>query len=193
MKKIELKIFGLSYSHTQAGSYVLVLSELIGNLKLPIIIKPGDAQYIAMKTEGLSANRPVIHDLVKMITDQVGVDLHQIYISHILEGVFYCKLIFDSNGEDIEIECSVGDGVCLALSYGCPILCSEEVLKLSGINISDDGTTSEEQMELNRKERDYKATSTVDDLEKRLSQAIDNEEYEIASQIRDRIKELKKT
>jgi bifunctional DNase/RNase len=191
MKKVELKIIGLSYSQTQAGSYVLVLGERKGKLKLPIIIKPNDAQFIAMKMEGLKTPRPLTHELFKKITDNFNADLQQIYISNVLEGIFYAKLIFSNMVDEFEIECSVGDAICLALSYKCPIFCSKEVLKISGIEMDEDGTVSETQNETNHKERDYSGGVTVENLEKMLEKALQNEEYEIASQLRDRINELK--
>lgn len=191
MKKVELKIIGLSYSQTQAGSYVLVLGERKGKLKLPIIIKPNDAQFIAMKMEGLKTPRPLTHELFKKITDSLGADLQQIYISNVLEGIFYAKLIFSNMVDEFEIDCSVGDSICLALSYKCPIFCSKEVLKISGIEMDEDGTVTHEQDEVNHKERDYSAGVTVENLEKMLEKALENEEYEIASQLRDRINELK--
>jgi bifunctional DNase/RNase len=193
MKKVELKIIGLSYSQTQAGSYVLVLGERKGKgkLKLPIIIKPNDAQFIAMKMEGLKTPRPLTHELFKKITDNFSVDLQQIFISNVLEGIFYAKLIFSNIVDEFEIDCSVGDAICLALSYKCPVFCSKEVLNISGIEMDEDGTVSETQNETNHKERDYSGGVTVENLEKMLEKAIQNEEYEIASQLRDRINELK--
>jgi hypothetical protein len=192
MKKIELRIIGLSYSQTQAGSYVLVLGERKGKMKLPIIIKPNDAQYIAMKMEGLKTPRPLTQDLFKKITDSFGGDLQGVFISNVLEGIFYSKLIFSNAIDEFEIECSVGDAICLALSYECPIFCSKEVLKISGIEMDDDGSVTEEQDEINHRDRDYAGGVTVENLEKMLEKALQNEEYEIASQLRDRINELKK-
>ncbi|NBO23116.1 hypothetical protein EBU94_07260 [bacterium] len=192
MKKKELKVIGLSYSQSQAGSYVLVLSEKKGNLKLPIIIKPHDAQYIAMKIEGLTTPRPLTQDLFKKVTDFLNGDLQQVYISNIVEGIFYAKLIFTNQIEDFEMDCSVGDAICLALTYDCPIFCAQEVLDVSGIEIEDDGTITDRQAESNHKrERDYNSGVTIENLEKMLQKALSNEEYEIASQLRDRIKELK--
>lgn len=192
MKKVELKIVGLSYSNTQAGSYVLVLSEKKGNTKIPIIIKPDDAQFIAMKMEGLKTTRPQIQDLVKTITDMTNLDLQEVCISNVIEGIFYSKLIFSDGIDEVEVECSVGSAVSLSMVYKCPILCTKEVLKISGIKMEDDYTVSDEQYEENHKDRDYSAGVSVDNLEKMLEKAISNEEYEIASQLRDRINEIKK-
>jgi len=191
MKKEELKVYGLSYSHTHSGSYVLVLGQVDGNLKLPIIVKSHDAHVIAMKVEKLKSVKPLLHDIVKTLTDNLGADLQQVYISHILEGVFYCKLVFMCTFEDFEIDCSVADGISLAMTYSCPIMCSSEVLSISGINMSPDGEITEEQEVENKQDRDYKSVLSVDNLQKMLDKAIENEEYEIASQLRDRIKEIK--
>ena len=191
MKKVELRIVGLSYNPAQSGSYILVLGERKGNLKLPIVIKANDAQFIAMKMEGLKTPKPVTHDLFKRITDSIGADLQQVYISNVLEGIFYAKLIYSNSMDEFEIDCSLGDAICLALSYKCPIFCSKEVVKISGIEMEDDGTITEEQSENNHEDRDYSAGVSVENLEKMLEKAIENEEYEIASQLRDRITELK--
>ena len=191
MKKEELKVYGLSYSHAQSGSYILVLGQMNGHRKLPIIIKSHEAQVIAMKVENLKSSKPIIHDVFKSLTENIGADLQQVYISHILEGVFYCKLVLSATFDDFELDCSIADGISLALTYGCPIMCSNEVLSISGIYMDSDGEVSEEQEAENKQDRDYKSVLSVENLQNMLEKAIDNEEYEIASQLRDRIKELK--
>jgi bifunctional DNase/RNase len=192
MKFKELKIVGLSYSKSQLGQYILVLGEKKGNLKIPIIIKEQEAQYIALKLEGIKTQKPVIYQVVKNMTDSLGADVFQASITHILEGIFYSKLQMSNMIDEFEISCSVGDCICLSLEYGCPIYASSDVLKLSGILMDDEGNIDESQHQRNlNKKRDYKSVLTVDDLEKLLDKAIENEEYEVASQIRDRITELK--
>ncbi len=195
MKK-EVKILGLSYSQSQAGSYVVVLSEKKGRRKLPIIIKPSDAQQIALKIEGVKSPRPLTHDLFKSLTDSYGIDVQEIYIHNVLEGIFYTKLITFNGIEDVEIECTAGDGIALSQIYECPIYASKEVLELSGVYINDDGTqiskddiedTEEEIEEVTPKKR----IVSIEDLEHMMNDAIANEEYEIAAEIRDRIAKLK--
>ena len=191
MKLKELKIVGLSYSQTQVGSYVLVLSEKRGKKKLPIIINQDTAQYIALKLEKVTTKKPLTFDLFKSMTDRLGADLYQIQITNILEGVFYVKLVFHNMVEEFEIDASIGDALSLAVSYKCPILCSKEVLDVAGILMEDDGSMSDDQQEENHKTRDYSSIISIENLEKMLNKAIENEEYEIASQLRDRIVELK--
>jgi bifunctional DNase/RNase len=103
MKK-ELKVLGLSYSQSTAGSYVIVLSEKRGKTKLPIVIKPTEAQQIAIKIEGLKSNRPSTQDLIKSITDSYEIDIQEVYIYSILEGIFYTKIVTSDGLEDIELE-----------------------------------------------------------------------------------------
>ena len=191
MKKIELKIIGLSYSQKQTGSYILVLGAMKGDTKLPIIIKSPEAQFIATKMEGMKIPRPLIWDLFNKLTENVNLTLKRIYISNVLEGIFYSKLIFDSDNGSFEMDSSIGDAICLSLVHNCPVYCSQEVLDISGIKMSDDGSISEEQEEENLRDRGTLTTVPIENLEKMLQKAIENEEYEIASQLRDRILELK--
>lgn len=191
MKKIELRIIGLSYSQKQIGSYILVLGEMKGDTKLPIIVKSHDAQYIATKMEGLKLPRPATWDLFDKLASNLNCTLKRVYISNVLEGIFYSKLILDSDMGSFEIECSIGDAICLSLVFNCPIYCSQEVLDISGIKMEENGTVTEEQEEINHRERGTLVTVPIENLEKMLQKAIDNEEYEIASQLRDRINELK--
>jgi uncharacterized protein len=192
MKQKELKIIGLSYSQSKIDQYILILGEKRGKLKLPIIIKESEAQYLALKLEDIKPPRLQIFDLIKNITDNFNADLFQVSITHVLEGVFQTKLHFSNMIEEFEIPCSIGDAICLSVSYGCEIYCAEEVLKLTGILMDEDGNIDESQHNRNvTKKRDYSSVMTVTDLEKMLHKAIASEDYEIASQIRDKITELK--
>lgn len=192
MKRKEVRILGLSYSQSQIGSYVVVLSEIKGNKKLPVIIKPNEAQIIALKIEGIKSPRPLTHELFKSLTDAFNIDIQEIYIHSIFEGIFYTKIVASNGLDTFEIECSVGDGISLALVYDCPIYISKEVMDISGVVINDDGTIPNI---IEDDDTEYvessKRTVSVEDLEKMMEDAIANEEYEIASEIRDRIKKIK--
>lgn len=195
MKK-EVKVLGLSYSQSNSGSYVVVLSERKGKRKLPIVIKPSDAQQIALKIEGVKSPRPLTHDLFKSVNDAYGVDVQEVYIYAILEGIFYTKLITSNGLEEAEIECTAGDGIALSIVYGCPLYASKEVLDLSGVYINDDGTSIEGESDYEDDEDEIEETPkrvvSIEDLEHMIEDAIKNEEYEIAAEIRDRIEKLKK-
>jgi bifunctional DNase/RNase len=183
MNKVRLKVLGLSYSQTQVGSYILVLSEIDGDKKVPIIVKTHDAQYIALKVEGVKSPRPAIYDVVKSITSALGSDVMEVYIQDIVEGIFYAKLILSNGVEEFDIDCSIGDAISLSLIYECDLTASSHVMTMVGISIDDNGKVDDTNTP-------RKSVVGIDNLELMLQNAIDNEEYEIASQLRDRIKEL---
>lgn len=191
MKKKQVKVIGISYSQSQIGSYIVILSEIKGKRKLPLIVKPADAQQIALKIEGIKSPRPLTHDIFKSLTDSFDIDIQEIYIYSVLEGIFYAKIIATNGLDEVEIECGVGDGISLSLVYDCSIYVCKSVLDSAGISINDDGTSMEEDVDdLEDDEREIKHVS-VDDLEKLMQGALENEEYEIAAEIRDRIQSLK--
>lgn len=179
---------GLSYSQSQIGSYVVVLSEKKGNAKIPVIIKPGDAQNIAVKLENIKVTRPLTHDLMKSMSDIFNIDVQEVFIYSLVEGIFYAKLLATNGIEEVEIECSIGDAIALSLVYKCPIWIKSEILDQAGINIGDDGEEVEDVVE---EEEIVESKTSIEDLEKLMQSAISNEEYEIAAEIRDRISKLK--
>lgn len=191
MKRKKVKILGLSYSQSQVGSYVAVLAEK-GGRKIPVIIKPAEAQNIAMKLEGLKTARPMTHDLMKSMSDAFAIDVQEIYIYQLLEGIFYAKMIATNGVEEVEIECSIGDGMALSLVYGCPIWVSTEIIESAGISVSEEEVEDAEEEDIEDIPAPMpKKRVSVEDLEHMMQNAIANEEYEIAAEIRDRISKLK--
>lgn len=202
MKRRELKILGLSYSQSQVGSYVLVLSDKNGSRKLPLIIKPLEAQRIALELEGIKSPRPLTHDLIKSMSDSYGIDIQEVYIHSLLEGVFYTKLVTSNGIDEVEIECTAGDAMALSVIYKCPIFVKGEIMESAGIVISsEEGNDGEDVYEFGEDELDAELDSlvepkrvvSIEDLEIMMNEAIVNEEYEIAAEIRDRITELKES
>lgn len=206
MKRKKVKILGLSYSQSQIGSYILVLSEVKGGRKIPVVIKPNEAQHIAMKLENIKSPRPLTHDLMKSMSDTFQIDVQEVFIYSLLEGIFYTKLIASNGVDEIELECSIGDGLALALTYKCPIWVGLEIIESIGINISEEDINSlqedEDEFEIDSIEdldtgeeiysnKSKKRTVSIEDLEHMMDNAIANEEYEIAAEIRDRIQTLK--
>jgi bifunctional DNase/RNase len=195
MKRKELKILGLSYSQSQIGSYVIVLSEKVGKRKLPLIIKPNDAQRIALEIEGIKPNKPQTHDLIKTIGDVVGFDIQEVFIHTLAEGIFYTKFTVYNGIEEFDVECGAGDGIALAVLYKCPIWVSDKILSSAGIFINDDGTPLEDEVSIESEDDDIYSEKdrvvSVEDLERMMQQAIENEDYEVAAELRDRINQLK--
>lgn len=207
MKRKKVKILGLSYSQSQVGSYVLVLSEIKGGKKIPVIIKPAEAQHIAMKLENIKSSRPMTHDLIKYMTDSFQIDIQEIYIYSLAEGIFYTRIVASNGVDEVELDCSIGDGLALSLTYKCPIWVNQDIIDVVGISISQeevDAQTEEEDdddldieiYDLETGDEVYsgkskKRTVSIEDLEHMMDNAIANEEYEIAAEIRDRIQTLK--
>jgi bifunctional DNase/RNase len=193
MEKIELKIVGLSYSQTQSGAYALVLSERNGTRRLPIIIGGFEAQSIAIELEKMKPSRPLTHDLFKAFSDSFGIEVKEVVIYNLVEGVFYSKLICEQNGDSIEIDARTSDAIAIGLRCGSPVYTFEHILSSAGIQLEDEliadkeiGTDEEESVEAN-KGTELGALSN-EELEALLKEAIEAEDYEKASQIRDEIK-----
>lgn len=188
--KREVKILGLSYSQSQVGSYVCVLSEVNGHRKLPIIIKAQDAQTIALKIEGMKSPRPLTHDVFKTLSESFQLDCQEAYIYKVLEGVFYSKIVMNNGIDDSEIETTAGDAIALSLVFDSPLYVDEDVLSSCGITTDDNGnpiTNTEE-----TKNTKSEPIISIDDMKRMMEEAISNEEYELAAQYRDKIIEHEK-
>lgn len=193
MKRKKVKVLGLSHSQSQAGSYIAVLSEK-GGRKIPVIIKPAEAQNIALKMEGIKTARPLTHDLIKSMTDAFSIDVQEVYIYKVVEGIFYTKIICSNGIEESETECTVGDGIAISMTYGCPIWASMDVIESAGIKMSEGEAMAEDATEDDDDEEiaeEPKKKMSIEDLDKMMKNAIANEEYEIAAELRDRITKLK--
>ena len=197
MDKIKLEIAGLSYSQTQSGAYALVLSESIGKRRLPIIIGGFEAQAIAIELEKMTPSRPLTHDLFKNFAELFKINISEIIIYNLVEGIFFAKLICEYEGKEIEIDSRTSDAIALAIRFDCPIYTYEFVLSSAGIILDDDDVednADELTPEINLEEITQNPIErmTVKELNSQLKDAIDNEDYESASRLRDEINKRKK-
>lgn len=192
MEKIELKIVGLSYSQTQSGAYALVLSERGGTRRLPIIIGGFEAQSIAIELEKMRPSRPLTHDLFKTFADSFAISVKEVVIYNLVEGVFYSKLICEQNGDVVEIDARTSDAIAIGLRCGSPVYTFEHILSSAGIQLEDelvaDSETAVEKETTGPEKGSGLSSMTNEELEALLQEAIDSEDYERASQIRDEIK-----
>jgi uncharacterized protein len=193
MQKIKLNVLGLSVSQTQSGAYALVLAEDNGERRIPIIIGPVEAQSIAIQLEGLHPPRPLTHDLFKNLAKAFQIELVEVVIYKLEEGIFYSELICEHNGVRIAIDSRTSDAVALALRFRCPIFTTNEILHKAGIviEIDDDvNETEDEDLPFSMGHGKYEIYS-VEELEEMLSDAVKQERYELASEIRDEISKRK--
>ncbi len=191
MKKIKLDILGVSNSQTQTGSFALVLGEHGGRRRLPIIIGSNEASAIAMGLENLRPPRPLTHDLFKDIFERFGLELKELIIHNLDEGVFHAKMIVTDGLKTEEIECRSSDGIALALRYGSPIYTYEFILSSAGIVI-EELSPEEEDEEAEEERRSKKSTEeekdpyahmNTEELHDHLQKAISQEAYEKAAKI----------
>jgi bifunctional DNase/RNase len=192
MKKIELEIVALSHSITQTHSYAVVLGEVNGLRRLPIVIGGFEAQAIAVALERMSPSRPLTHDLMKNFMLAFNVELHEVVINDLQEGIFYSKLVCSSANDTVEIDSRTSDALALAVRFGCPVYTYDSILDQAGILMEDDGKKKKSQpVTTEAGGSDDLKTMSLEELEVLLSDVLDSEDYIRAIAIRDEIKSRK--
>ncbi|PWL24006.1 MAG: hypothetical protein DCO96_15570 [Fluviicola sp. XM-24bin1] len=192
MEKIKLEIVGLSYSQTQSGAYALVLSEANGKRRLPIIIGGFEAQAIAIELEKMVPTRPLTHDLFKNFAQAFEITVKEVVIYNLVEGIFYSKLVCEQNGETLEIDARTSDAIAIGVRFNCPVYTYESILSSAGIML-DENEGEEDLIAESMEEEPVESGSgsleslTDDELNQQIQEAVDNEDYELASKIRDEL------
>lgn len=199
MNKVQVDILGLSTSPHTNGAYALILYEVEGKRKLPIIIGGFEAQAIALKLENIKPPRPFTHDLFKAVADTFQLNVTEIVIDELHNETFYAKVVCEMDGESHEIDARPSDAIAIAVRFSAPIFVSEEIMDEAGIREEDEkaeGTLPEGEAakppELPSTTPSASKTEfSIADLEKRLQDAIDKEDYEEAARLRDEINKSK--
>lgn len=191
MEKVKLEIVGLSYSQTQSGAYALVLAEVGGKRRLPIIIGGFEAQAIAIELEKMVPTRPLTHDLFKSFATSFTIIIKEIIIYKLVEGIFYAKIVCEKDGFSTEIDARTSDAVAIGVRFNCPIYTFENIISSAGI-LLDETDETEEPIDILDFDDEVESTETVEkksiqDIEDELQTAIDSEDYELASKLRDEI------
>ncbi|HRF76468.1 MAG TPA: DUF151 domain-containing protein [Chitinophagales bacterium] len=206
MQKIELEISGLSHTITQSQSYAVLLSEVGGMRKLPIVIGAFEAQAIAVAIEKVVINRPLSHDLIKNLFTIFNISLKEVLIDNLQDGIFYSKLICEKDGQEIEVDSRTSDALALAVRFNCPIYTFEFILETAGAIINeqdkkeDDEDDDDEEVDEDTAEivgaalsadADDIALMSLKELNDKLKEYLDKEDYESAARIRDEIEQRK--
>lgn len=191
MEKIKLEIIGMSYSQSQSGAYALILGEVEGQRRLPIIIGGFEAQAIAIELEKMKPTRPLTHDLFRNFAQTFGITLSEVVINKFVQGVFHAELVCLDRSKEYRIDARTSDAVALALRFHCPIYTREEIMSAAGIVVDEKKETAEKAETQTKKEKSktkniYEQYTTAE-LKDLIQKAIDKEEYEKASRIRDEI------
>ncbi len=191
MEKIELEISDIAPSGSTSGAYALVLKESNGNKKLPIVIGGHEAQAIAIELEKMTPSRPLTHDLFKSFSTAFTIDVEEIIIYNLIEGIFFAKIIAVQDGRKAEIDARTSDAVAVAVRFNCPIYCYDFILDSAGIDgDGEDGVYSEGDVteEVKTPAKSESTTSlSMSELEAQLQQALEDEDYEKATVLRDEI------
>jgi len=192
MDKIRLEIVGMSYSQSQSGAYALILGEVKGKRRLPIIIGGFEAQAIAVELEKMKPTRPLTHDLFKSFADTYLVHLKEVIIDQFKQGVFHAKLVCVQNNIESLIDSRTSDAVALAIRFKCPIFTYENIIAEAGM-IMDENSPTPETLTSPVDEPSEPAFEeyTLGELEEMLQKAVEQEDYEKASMIRDEIRKRK--
>jgi bifunctional DNase/RNase len=192
-KLIELEILGLSSNHSQSGSFTLVLGEVGGKRRLPIVIGMFEAQAIALEIEKIIPNRPMTHDLFKSFASGFNFEVDRIVITDMKEGVFYAKIQCKSSQTEVEIDARPSDAIAIAIRFGCPVFCSEKAMSEGAVehyeveNKSEKSDPKAQSQKITSKKETSLKDFSLDKLNQMLEKAIANEDYERAARIRDEI------
>ncbi|QEM10244.1 MULTISPECIES: bifunctional nuclease family protein [Mucilaginibacter] len=197
MKKIKLDIVGLSYSQTQSGAYALVLGEVSGRRRLPIIIGSFEAQAIAIEIEKMTPSRPLTHDLFKSFAQAYQIEVQEVIIYNLVDGIFYAKLICSDGKRSVEIDARTSDAIAVAVRFDCPIFTYEFILSTAGIVIEGNDfvyleniNEAPEEKSVSASVSGYASIST-EELKTKLQEALAEESYEKAAKIRDELNKRK--
>ena len=198
MKKVELDIIALSHSVTQSHSFAVVLGEVGGTRRLPIVIGGFEAQAIAVALDNMKPSRPLTHDLMKTMCDTFEIELEYIFISKLVDGVFYSNLVCKRGAEYFDIDSRTSDALALAVRFDCPIYVEESILLEAGVEADPNEenalpqATDKELTELTSAVAPTNYNQmTVPELQIELKAALDSEDYELAARIRDELNQRK--
>lgn len=186
MERVQVDILGLSTSPSAGGAYALILKEVSGSRRLPIIIGAFEAQSIALELEGIKPPRPLTHDLIKNIIDTMGVGIHDVYINELKDGTFYARISFDSQ----EIDSRPSDAIAIAVRFGAPIFVAESVMEEAGFVPEAEESEKAPATGADAPETPVKEKpkmTKIEQLEHDLREAIAKEDYEKAARLRDEI------
>lgn len=194
LKKIELEIIALSHSVSQTHSYAVVLGEVNGLRKFPIVIGAFEAQAISVALERMQPNRPLTHDLMKNFMLAFEINLHEVIINNLQEGIFYSKLVCSSNSDTVEIDSRTSDALALSVRFGCPIYTYEHIIAEVGtVTGNEQYSTEQSKAEAETdSERDKLSEMEIDQLRELLDEVLKEEDYLRAIPIRDELKKREK-
>lgn len=190
--RVRLKVMGLSYSQIQAGAYALILAQVGGSYRIPVVIGAAEAQSIALKMEGITPPRPMTHDIFVSFAHAFGVKLTEVFIYRFEDGIFSSEMTFSDGERTVSIDSRTSDAIAIAMRTGAPVYTTEAILEETGfeMEVKDDDQDDSSDGKAAGNDDDFASASepklenyAVEELEKTLDRLIDREEYEEAARV----------
>jgi len=194
MEKIKLEIIALSHSVTHSHNYAIILGEVEGTKRLPIVIGGFEAQAIAVALENMVPNRPLTHDLFKNTLESFNIVIKEVIIHQLTEGIFYSSLVCEKEGKEYTIDSRTSDAIAMAVRFDSPIYTYSSIIEIAGVEMEDPEIQSQSKVEkTEKKEKKHSITDmSVKALEALLEKALGREDYENAAKIRDELNKRNK-
>ena len=186
-EKIQLDLVDITPSSSSNGAYVMALTEIAGARSLAIVIGPAEAHSIVIVMEKMPITRPLTHDLFVSLAENFDIQVEEVFIYQMIDGIFYARIIVRGNGKTIEVDSRTSDAVAIAIRFGAPIFCAKEVMDEVGRDMRALTEGDELDFDLDITEDDLEEVLTPEEILKKLDEALLNEDYELASKLRDEL------
>ena len=190
--KIQLDLVDITPSSSSNGAYVMALTEIAGARSLAIVIGPAEAHSIVIVMEKMPITRPLTHDLFVSLAENFDIHVEEVFIYQMIDGIFYARIIVRGNGKTVEVDSRTSDAVAIAIRFGAPIFCAKEVMDEVGRDMRALTEGDELDFDLDITEEDLEEELSTEDLTKKLDEALLNEDYELASKLRDELEKRNK-
>lgn len=190
--KIQLDLVDITPSGSSNGAYVMALTEIAGARSLAIVIGPAEAHSIVIVMEKMPITRPLTHDLFVSLAENFEIRVEEVFIYQMIDGIFYARIIVRGNGKTIDVDSRTSDAVAIAIRFGAPIFCAKEVMDEVGRDMRSLTDGEEPDFDLDLTEEDLEEERTPEEILKKLDEALLNEDYELASRLRDEFEKRNK-
>jgi bifunctional DNase/RNase len=186
-EKIQLDLVDITPSSSSNGAYVMALTEIAGARSLAIVIGPAEAHSIVIVMEKMPITRPLTHDLFVSLAENFDIRVEEVFIYQMIDGIFYSRIIVSGSGKTVEVDSRTSDAVAVAIRFGAPIFCAKEVMDEVGRDMRALTDGDELDFDLDITEDDLEEELSPEDILKKLDEALLNEDYELASKLRDEL------
>lgn len=187
MKKIELEVVTITHSVSQANSFAVILAEKGGKKRIPIVIGNAEAQAIAIALENIKPSRPLTHDLLKEMLDHFKANVSEVIIHNLVDGIFFSTVVVSYQNETIEFDSRTSDAIAVATRFKCPIYTYPAILEAAGLEMNEAGALIPSSQDQSQDTQIEDEETSIEELEKKLSEALENEDYELAARLRDEL------